>query len=237
MVNKLPGLTRNDDTFARSNASPAKGRVVTGYQGPNAPGLRPTASPVDMYARPERPAVDNRVQDLAEALGSLNPALMRFAETQKTQNDEMLPARLAQRYSGKSADEQLQMMKNDPDMQTTMGKANAKAEAEQTKKTILDEALAAGDQKELAWLKDSTYLDENGNEKTVTVQQKRDAAVNAMIEREQRWLQTAPGKSEEKAETSFNRTVAWLSENGAKHPQWEAQLTAGPSCDEAASAK
>lgn len=106
-------------------------------------------------------------------------------------------------------------------------KASLKAQAEQAKKTFFDDALTVGDRKELAWLTDSTYFDENGNEKTVTVQQKRDAAISAMMEREQRWLQTAPGKPEEKAETSFNRIVEWLSENGAKHPQWERCAT-GP---------
>lgn len=64
MVNKLPGLTRNDDVLSRTITHPPKGRVVTGYRGPDTPGLRPAASPVDMYARPERPAIDNRLASL-----------------------------------------------------------------------------------------------------------------------------------------------------------------------------
>ncbi len=496
MANKLPGLSGNDDVMARANARQSKGRVVTGYQGPKTPGLRPTASPVDMYARPERAPIDNRLSDLAEALGSLNPALQRYAQNAKEEKDQLLPARLAQRYGGRTFAEQQNMMKDDPDMKSQMGqrliaahagraaaeeaaqsiiaeyengfdketgdideflnsrqrkiieanpnnpffaqefntvygpiagklreqqlqyrvkatedkvqdtvhgswlgtvragitkgdnpeaianalrqsydanknllfvdyadqdkamvgviqtltqnmdrepgdakkylevikalateqrtasdgtklgslldnaklgpdtaqllasadsaygkirdrdttyakqdfwmqadngnldqdklkefwenpdnkgamtegerrgliqqdfnakqsksdkllRANAKAQAEQSKKTILDGALSAADQRGLPWLKPEHYLDENGEEKTVTVEQQRDAAVQGFLDREQRWMDTSPGKPEEKANQSFNRTVAWLSENGAKHPQWEATLKAG----------
>lgn len=496
MATKLPGLTGNDDVMARANARSVRGRVVTGNQGPKTPGLRPTAAPVDMYARPERPPIDNRLTDLAEALGSLNPALQRFAATSKDRDDELMPARIAQRYTGRSFDEQQALMKDDPDMKSVMGqrliashagraaaeqaaqaaiqeyengfdkqngdvdqflndyqrrvieanpnnpffaqefgtvftpiagklreqqltykvkqteervqdtvhgswlgtvragitqgndpaaianalrssydanknllfvdyadqdkamvgviqtltqnmerepanakqylevikelatgertgsdgtklgplldssslgpdtarllagadqaygkirdrdttytkqdfwmqadngnldqdklkefwdnadnkgamtegerrsliqqdfnakqakaqqllKADAKAQAERAQKTILDSALNAGDQRGLPWLKPETYLDENGQERTITVEQQKDAAVNSFIEREERWVNTAPGKPDEKAEASLNRTVAWLSENGAKHPQWEATMKAG----------
>ncbi|QRM39463.1 hypothetical protein F3X89_17360 [Rhizobium rhizogenes] len=496
MANKLPGLTPNDDVVARTGASQNTGRVVTNYQGPKTPGLRPAASPVDMYARPERAPIDNRLSDLAEALGSLNPALQRYAQNVKEEKDQLLPAHLAQRYGGRTFAEQQNMMKDDPDMKSQMGqrliaahagraaaeeaaqsiiaeyengfdketgdideflnsrqrkiieanpnnpffaqefntvygpiagklreqqlqyrvkatedkvqdtvhgswlgtvragitkgdnpeaianalrqsydanknllfvdyadqdkamvgviqtltqnmdrepsdakkylevikalateqrtasdgtklgslldnaklgpdtaqllasadsaygkirdrettdakhgfwmqadngnldddklkefwdnpdnksamteaeyrglrqldfnakqakadkllKANAKAQAERAKKTILDGALSAADQRGLPWLKPEHYLDENGEEKTVTVEQQRDAAVQGFLDREQRWMDTSPGKPEEKANQSFNRTVAWLSENGAKHPQWEAALKAG----------
>jgi hypothetical protein len=496
MATKLPGLSGNDDVMARANARQSRGRVVTGYDGPKTPGLRPAASPVDMYARPERAPIDNRLADLADALGALNPALQRFGKAAAEEKDELLPARVAQRYGGRTFDEQKALMKDDPDMKTIMGqrliaghagraaaeqaaqgviaqyengfdkengdidaflndaqrkaieanpdnpffaqefntvygpiagklreqqltykvkktedrvqntvhdswlgtvragitkgddpksianalrqsydanksllfvdyadqdkamvgviqtltnnmerepgnakkylevikeiateqrtgsdgtklgslldnkslgpdtaqllaaadsaygkirdrdttnqkqdfwmqaengqldadklqefwdnpdnkgamtepefrslksqdfnakqakaaqllKANAKAQAEQAKKTILDGALNAADQRGLPWLKSQTYLDENGHEQTVSVEQQRDAAVEGFLAREQRWMQTAPGKPEEKQMQSFNRTVAWLSENGAKHPQWEATMKAG----------
>ncbi|MGV2049981.1 hypothetical protein ACQZ48_07825 [Agrobacterium sp. 22-209-1] len=121
MATKLPGLSGNDDILARAGATANTGRVVTNYQPPRTPGLRPVAAPVDMYARPERAPIDNRLADLADALGSLNPALQRYAQAEKQQDDELLPARLAQRYSGRTAEEQLEMMKNDPDMKSTMG--------------------------------------------------------------------------------------------------------------------
>ncbi|AYM62015.1 hypothetical protein G6L68_05600 [Agrobacterium fabrum] len=495
MATKLPGLSGNDDILARAGATANTGRVVTNYQPPRTPGLRPVAAPVDMYARPERAPIDNRLADLADALGSLNPALQRYAQAEKQQDDELLPARLAQRYSGRTAEEQLEMMKNDPDMKSTMGqrliashagrsvaeqvaqnvisqyengfdkengdidaflneaqrkaieanpnnpffaqefstvfgpiagklkeqqlsyktkatedrvqetvhgswlgtvkagiaagndpsaiatalrqsydankdllfvdykdqdkamvgvmqsltmgmerepgnakrylevikeiatqdrtgsdgtkigtlldsaalgpdvakllaaaddqygkirdrettyakqdfwmqaengnldkdrlqefwdnpdnkgaiteaerrgleqqdftakqaksnallKAGAKAQAQQAKKVILDGALLAGDKQGLPWLTPQKYVDENGEEKTVTVEQQREAAVQQFLDREQRELQRK-GSSEAAADESFNRTVAWLSANGAKHPQWEATIKAG----------
>ncbi len=498
MATKLPGLSGNDDVLSRVDARAQRGRVVTNYQPPRTPGLRPVAAPVDMYARPERAPIDNRLADLADALGSLNPALQRYAQAEKQQDDELLPARLAQRYSGRSAEEQLEMMKNDPDMKSTMGqrliashagrsvaeqvaqnvisqyengfdkengdidaflneaqrkaieanpnnpffaqefstvfgpiagklkeqqlsyktkatedrvqetvhgswlgtvkagiaagndpsaiatalrqsydankdllfvdykdqdkamvgvmqsltmgmerepgnakrylevikeiatqdrtgsdgtkigtlldsaalgpdvakllaaaddqygkirdrettyakqdfwmqaengnldqdklkefwdnpdnkdaitegerrsliqqdftakqakaerllKAGAKAQADQAKKGILDSALVAADQGNLSGIADRTYIDEHGEQKTVTIEQQRSAAVNGFLEREQRWLETAKGTPEEKAVTSFNRAVAWFSENGEKHPQWEATMKAGSS--------
>ncbi len=495
MATKLPGLSGNDDILARAGATANTGRVVTNYQPPRTPGLRPVAAPVDMYARPERAPIDNRLADLADALGSLNPALQRYAQAEKQQDDELLPARLAQRYSGRTAEEQLEMMKNDPDMKSTMGqrliashagrsvaeqvaqnvisqyengfdkengdidaflneaqrkaieanpnnpffaqefstvfgpiagklkeqqlsyktkatedrvqetvhgswlgtvkagiaagndpsaiatalrqsydankdllfvdykdqdkamvgvmqsltmgmerepgnakrylevikeiatqnrtgsdgtkigtlldsaalgpdvakllaaaddqygkirdrettyakqdfwmqaengnldkdrlqefwdnpdnkgaiteaerrgleqqdftakqaksnallKAGAKAQAQQAKKVILDGALLAGDKQGLPWLTPQKYVDENGEEKTVTVEQQREAAVQQFLDREQRELQRK-GSSEAAVDESFNRTVAWLSANGAKHPQWEATIKAG----------
>ena len=84
MAQRLPGLTRITEDGSRSPGNRNRGRVDT----PSAstirlPGLRPAASPVDTYARPERaPIGSNGFEALAEALGSIQPSINNFINLQ-----------------------------------------------------------------------------------------------------------------------------------------------------------
>lgn len=87
---KLPGL-RPLEERPRYSGTANRGRVRT----PSAsqmrlPGLNPTASPVDTYARPEQPVAGaNGWADLASALASVNPAIQQFLKDQAEPQDSV----------------------------------------------------------------------------------------------------------------------------------------------------
>lgn len=84
---KVAGLTPFTDDLPGA-ARVKRGRVSTPDASRiKAPGLSPTMSPVDTYARPAAP-VDNHLDSLAEALGSLNPALQRFGMAQAMESSD-----------------------------------------------------------------------------------------------------------------------------------------------------
>lgn len=144
-MTKLPGLARFDDDAlrSRSGGKAPQGRAIPNTQLRQAPSLRPQAAPVNTYARPAQAPIDNNLRNLAESLASLNPSLMRFAETRKETMDETLSARVAQKYAGKTYEEQRTLYKDDPDAQSLLGRraiaANmGRAYAQQVGRTAAD---------------------------------------------------------------------------------------------------
>jgi len=117
----LPGLTPFREDNPTDSGRRNRGRVVVNDTGPKAPQLRPTANPVDTYARPAQAPIDNDLKNLAEALGSLNPALMHFAKVEQQIDKDELPARIANKYAGKTGPEIAELIKDDPDARTAMG--------------------------------------------------------------------------------------------------------------------
>lgn len=74
-------------------------------------GLRPTASPVDTYSRPARPA-DDGLGRLAQSLASLNPSLLRFADTIHQERVEEVDAAARAKLQGMSKEERDIAVKN-----------------------------------------------------------------------------------------------------------------------------
>lgn len=95
---KVPGLSPVDQE--RPDVRRARGgRVPVRDQIREAPELRPTARPLDTFVR-VRPVVDDNLQQLSQALGALNPSLLRFgdaivADREKERVDAAFNAKLS----------------------------------------------------------------------------------------------------------------------------------------------
>lgn len=82
MAQRLPGLTRITEDRSRSPGNANRGRVQTASANNiRVTGLRPSASPVDTYARPTQ-APANGMDALASALASIQPSLNSFLNEQ-----------------------------------------------------------------------------------------------------------------------------------------------------------
>lgn len=90
---RLPGMSPIDEGRKDSRRTALKGRVRTEQASSiKAPSLRPTASPVDTYARPEQaPIGSNGWEALAKTLASIQPSIGQFlqgmSERQNTPQD------------------------------------------------------------------------------------------------------------------------------------------------------
>lgn len=82
-MSKLPGLTPVTEDHDQPNRKANKGRVRTAGPSLKPQSMRPSASPVDTYARPEQaPAGSNGWEGLAKALSTIEPSLNKFLESE-----------------------------------------------------------------------------------------------------------------------------------------------------------
>ncbi|QIX20592.1 hypothetical protein [Agrobacterium pusense] len=90
----LPGLRPIDEDRRSSEARGAKSRVQTpSSSNIRKPSLRPVASPVDTYARPEQaPIGSNGLEALAQSLASIQPSLQNFINVQDKAKNQPLDA-------------------------------------------------------------------------------------------------------------------------------------------------
>jgi hypothetical protein len=90
------------------------------------PSVRPQASPVDPYARPAAAPKDDSLVQLADALGTLNPALLRYGSAsiaeQKEETQTGVEAKLLQAGSLENVQK---LMDTDPEVKTEVGQAAA----------------------------------------------------------------------------------------------------------------
>lgn len=80
---RLPGMTPIDEGRQASRRTTNKPRARVERASSRLPSLRPTASPVDTYARPEQaPIGSNGWEALANSLASIQPSINRFLQGQ-----------------------------------------------------------------------------------------------------------------------------------------------------------
>lgn len=151
---KLPGLSAfTDDHPDVSQARPSpRGRLRDPAPDQN-PALRPVASPVETYARPERVPQDDNLNRLSQSLAALNPALASFSDTFKEDREDAIRSRIATTYQNLSSAEALEKMKTDPDAETQvgqklLGKYQARGAAEELSRELA-EKLATSDRDSL----------------------------------------------------------------------------------------
>lgn len=122
---RLPGLT----PFTEDRPQPAS-RIKQGVPRQDAriqaPGLRPSASPVDTYSRPAAPQPDPVLDGIADALAPWGPALARFGTIRQAQDEDTADA-YARRKSLEAGSPEAfaAMMETDPRLKTDMGRAAA----------------------------------------------------------------------------------------------------------------
>lgn len=86
---RLPGMTSIDEGRKQAVRSANKGRVRTNGPSLKPQAMRPSASPVDTYARPtQAPAGANGWEGLAKALSTLEPSLNQFLVRQAEPQDK-----------------------------------------------------------------------------------------------------------------------------------------------------
>lgn len=87
MAQRLPGLTPVTEERQGTPGNRNQGRAQTpSASNIKAPGLRPTASPVDTYARPaQAPIGSNMFEALAQSLASIQPSINNFIGMQAEQ--------------------------------------------------------------------------------------------------------------------------------------------------------
>jgi hypothetical protein len=101
MVNRVNGLRPMGDrpSAGRRNSARVEAPTAAGIR---APGLRPTASPVDVYSRPQAPTQGNAFSQLAEALGAVNPAISNFFNEEAARQRKDAEDRAMKRIGGMS---------------------------------------------------------------------------------------------------------------------------------------
>lgn len=104
MTNRVPGLRPHSDR--PSSGGTLKGRP----QAPTAdqlqtPGLKPTASPVDTYARPQAPSGDNNLLNFANALASISPSLNNYLQEESGRRQQEMEDLANRRFAGMSFEE------------------------------------------------------------------------------------------------------------------------------------
>lgn len=112
----IPFTEDRPETGGRQN-----GRMVVRDPSLDAPRLRPAAAPVETFNRPEQAPADDSTMQLAKALAGLNPSLTRFFDGEVRERQDDLPARIANRYAGKTPQETLALIKDDPDARSHLG--------------------------------------------------------------------------------------------------------------------
>lgn len=91
---RVPGLVSVGQE--RPNGKPLKSRVATPDASQLRPAqLQPVAAPVDTYVRPSQAPAGNRMNSLAEALSSINPAIQRFMAVKAEDNKDLAADALA----------------------------------------------------------------------------------------------------------------------------------------------
>lgn len=107
------------------------GRASARVQAPDpnslrAPGLRPTASPVDTYIQPQAPQQGNEWLSVAKALGAINPAITGFLQEEGMRRKQEQEDLAQQRLGGMTYKEHLAFMKaKGPEMKDPWFKAAA----------------------------------------------------------------------------------------------------------------
>lgn len=101
---RVPGLRPVPD----DRPAPRRGRPRGRVQAPTVsatPGLRPVASPVDTYSRPQRPSEDNTLLRLASGLAAVQPSLTRFLDAYAEDRKTEAEARAASTIGGMTFEE------------------------------------------------------------------------------------------------------------------------------------
>lgn len=103
-INHVNGLRPMGDrpTTGRRNQSRIDAPTAEGIR---APGLRPTARPVDTYSRPEAPEQGNEWLSLANALGQINPTITNYLNEESARQQKDAEDRALRRIGGMSYEE------------------------------------------------------------------------------------------------------------------------------------
>lgn len=121
------GLRPFEDDIGQTTRN--TGRVVTNDDVTRMPTLRPTASPTNTYARPAQDPINNDTARLSEALSGLNPALARFAQVSLPDQAQKTTTSINAKLTATGGDKVKidDLMANDPEVRTEVGKAAANA--------------------------------------------------------------------------------------------------------------
>ncbi len=120
----VPGLKEFSEDRPDVSRKPS-GRVVLKDASPGElPRLRPTATPVETYARPNKGVQDNSLSRLAESLAAFNPSLLRFSEAYMKDEDKV-DAEFNKRLNSMTPAEAMAKIKDgsDPEFSSRISKA------------------------------------------------------------------------------------------------------------------
>lgn len=118
LMANIVGLNSTQDDPAAGGRRLRQGTVLDDGSNMRMPGLKPVASPVDIYHRPAQAPIDNNLKDLAEGLSMLNPALAKWAKADD--KEEINKDALAAKYQPMNREQLSEALKTDPDLRGKM---------------------------------------------------------------------------------------------------------------------